>query len=164
MWHLQDEDLVGLAFAELPALQKATCEGHLRTCPACASAYEELARAVAWLEKGPTQPAPPFAWARLKGRIERSISRKDWREPAWTPLILGNVAGILLILMLIFWGGGWLENATVWQSIRMWPLAARFGPRGLTALFFFGVGAMATLAMTPILWWESRRAPRGIVK
>jgi anti-sigma factor RsiW len=164
MWHLQDEELVGLVFAELPAFQKATCEEHLRTCSACAAAYEELNRAVAFLEKGPTQPVPPFAWARLKGRIERSVPRNDWCEPAWTPLILGNVAGMLLILVVIFWGGGWLEHATVWQSIRMWPLAAEVGPRGLTALFFFGAGAMGTLAMTPILWWESRRANKSIVK
>jgi anti-sigma factor RsiW len=163
MWHLQDEDRVGLVFEELPDHQRETCEMHLRTCPACTSAYDELARAVVLLERGPTEPAPPFAWARLKVRIERSVSRGDWCEPAWMPLILGNAAGILLILALIFWGGGWLEKASIWQSIRTWPLAAEVGPRCLTALLFFGAGALVTLALTPILWWESRRAQKGIV-
>jgi anti-sigma factor RsiW len=163
MWHLQDEDLVGLVFEELPAPQREACEAHLRNCAACTSAYRELARAIAILERGPAEPAPPFAWARLQGRIVRSVPRGDWSEPAWMPLILGNAAGILLILALIFWSGGWLEKASIWQSIRTWPLAAQVGPRYLTALLFFGAGALVTLALTPILWWESRRAQKGIV-
>jgi len=164
MRHLQDEELVGLAFDELSGAERAACREHIRTCAVCSTAFEGLARAVVLLEKEPTEPPPPFAWARMKARVERTSASRDWHEPAWAPLILGNAAGITLVLVLIFIAGGWLEKAPVWQAIRTWPLAAEVGPRSLTALVFFGSGALVTLALTPIFWWESRRPRKGIVK
>lgn len=164
MWHVRNDELVGLVFDELPGEVLDDCRQHLRTCASCSAAFEELSRAVALLEKEPTEPAPPFAWARLKARIERRDSKSDWREPAWTPLVLGNAAGILLVLFLIFFAGGWLEGSTLWQAVKTWPLAGAFGPRSLIAVIFFSAGALITLALTPIFWWESKRPPKGLVK
>jgi hypothetical protein len=119
------------------------------------------ARLAAPLWKG---SATPFAWSRLKARVEQSGPRYEWHEPAWGPLILGNAGGIILVLVFIFLTGEWLKSAPVWQSIQMWPLAASFGPHGLIALGFFSMGALVTLALTPIFWWESRRPRKAIVK
>jgi hypothetical protein len=164
MRHLQDEELVGLAFDELSGDERAACREHIQDCTVCATAFDGLTSAVALLEKEPTEPPPPFAWVRLKARVEQTGAGSDWQEPAWGPLILGNAAGIILVLTLIFLAGGWLEKASVWQAIRTWPLAAEVGPRSLAALVFFGSGALVTLALTPIFWWESRRPRKGIVK
>jgi hypothetical protein len=164
MRHLQDEELVGLAFDELSGAGRAACKEHVQDCTVCAGALDSLTQAIALVEKEPTEPPPPFAWARLKIRIGKTGAGSDWQEPAWRPLILGNAAGIILVLILIFFAGGWLERASVWQEIRTWPLAAEVGPRSLTALVFFSAGALATLALTPILWWESRRPRKGMVK
>jgi hypothetical protein len=164
MRHLQDEEIVGLVFDELPREDVEACRNHVRACAACAAAFEGLSRAVALLEKEPTEPPPPFAWSRLKARVERSGPHYEWHEPAWGPLILGNAGGIILVLIFIFLIGGWLENAPVWKYIRTWPLAASFGPQGLIALGVFSMGALVTLALTPIFWWESRRPRKAIVK
>ena len=164
MRHLQDEELVGLVFDEMPGKEQNACSEHIQACARCASAFEELSRAVVLLEREPTEPPPPFAWSRLKARVEGSGPRYEWREPAWGPLILGNAGGIILVLIFIFLIGGWLEHAPVWQSIQTWPLAIRFGPQGLIALLFFSLGALVTLALTPIFWWESRRPRKAMVK
>ena len=164
MKHLQDEELVGLVFGELAPEELDCCKEHLRACGACAAAFEALARAVRLLEKEPTETPPPFAWARLKARIDRSGTERDWADPAWTPLILGHVAGMILVLLFIFLAGGWLATTTLWQSLRTWRLAAEIGPRGLTAVLFFGAGALVTLSLAPIFWWESRRPRNGMVQ
>ncbi len=164
MSHLQDEEMVGLVFGELDEDERDSCLPHLRSCPDCTAAVDRLSRAVALLEKRPMEPAPPFAWTRIKSRIERSGASQDWSEPAWLPLILGNVAGIVLIISLISVGGMLLESASVWRVVRAWPLAREIGPRNLAALVFFGMGALVTLALTPILWWESRHPRKGIMK
>ena len=132
--------------------------------PGVPAAFEALARAVNLLEREPTEAPPPFAWARLKARIEKSGTGRDWAEPAWTPLILGNIAGMILVLLFIFLTGGWLATTPLWQSRRAWRLAAEIGPHGLTAVVFFGAGALVTLALTPIFWWESRRPRNGFVQ
>jgi hypothetical protein len=164
MRHLENEELVGLVFDKLAGQELDAYREHLRACPRCSAAFEGLARAVVLLEKEPTEAPPPFAWSRLKARMEGSGASRDWAEPAWTPLILGNVAGIILVLLFIFLAGGWLEKGPIWPAIRTWSVAARIGPRGLAALIFFGAGALVTLALTPIFWWEQWRARKGIVK
>jgi anti-sigma factor RsiW len=164
MCHLRDHTLVALVFDEIAAEERRDCRLHMETCSKCQAAFEALAHAAAVLEKNPNEPAPPFAWARLKARVEKSRSSRDWAEPAWTPLVLGNIAGIVLVLALISLTGGWLEKAPVWQEVQTWPLAAQFGPRSLAAVLFFGIGALVTLAMTPILWWESCHPQKGIIK
>ncbi len=164
MGHLQDEELVGLVFDELAREERDSCNKHLSACPGCTASFVALARAVNLLEKEPTEAPPPFAWARLKARIEKSGTERDWADPAWTPLILGHVTGMILVLVFIFLAGGWLATTPLWQSLRTWKLAAEIGPRGLTAVFFFGAGALVTLALAPIFWWESRRPRNGTVQ
>ncbi len=164
MWHPQDEEMVGLVFGEPTGTGREDCIAHLRTCPSCKAAYERLVRAVALLDKEPMEPAPPFAWSKLRARIEQSGAGRDWSDPPWAPLVLGNLAGIFLAILIIGLTGRWLESASAWQVIRTWPLAREVGPRSLTALAFFGTGALVTLALTPIFWWESRRPHRRIVK
>ncbi len=161
MCHLEDEELVGLSFDELTGQERDACREHLRSCPGCNAAFERLARAIALLEKEPTEAPPPFAWLRLKARLEGSGTRRDWTEPTWAPLVFGNLAGILLILLIIFAAGGWLARNPVWPGIRAWSVAALIGPHGLAALIFFGAAALVTLALTPIFWWEQWRAQRN---
>lgn len=164
MRHLRDEELVGLVFDEVPREELDPCREHIQACVACAAAFEGLSRTVVLLESEPPVPPPPFAWSRLKARVQQSGPSCEWHEPAWGPLILGNAGGIILVLIFIFLIGGWLETTPVWQSIRTWPLAARVGPQGVIALGFFGIGALVTLALTPVFWWESRHPRKAIVK
>jgi hypothetical protein len=164
MRHLQKEELVGLVFDELAGKEWESCQSHLRTCPECEAAFEALARAVSLLQNEPTEAPPPFAWARLKARIDKSGPGRDWTDPAWVPLIVRNVAGMILVLLFIFLAGGWLSTTTLWQSLRTYRLAAEIGPRGLMTILFFCAGSIATLALAPILWWESRRPRNGAVQ
>jgi len=164
MRHLRDEELVGLVFDELPREELDPCREHIQACVACAAAFAGLSRAVVLLESEPTEAPPAFAWSRIKARVEHSGPSYEWHEPAWGPLILMNAGGIILVLIVIFVIGGWLETTPVWQSILTWSLAARVGPQGIIALGFFSIGALVTLALTPVFWWESRRPRKAIVK
>ncbi len=164
MSHLQDEKLVSLVFCELTGGDLDACTAHLQDCPECSEGLERLDRAVALLEKAPAEPPPPYAWLKLKDRVEWSGASRDWDEPAWMPLVFGSAAGILLIILLIFAAGGWLEKAAAWQVVRTWPLAREVGPRSLIAVVFFSAGALVTLALTPIFWWESRQPRNHAVK
>ncbi len=165
MWHLREEDMVSLVFDELDGDERAAGAAHLRACQDCSSSFDHLVQAAGLLSKEPMEPAPPFAWSKIRARIERSTSsHSDWSEPAWMPLVLGNIAGIVIVVAAIVLAGAWLENAPVWSTIRTWPLPRGVGPRSLTALIFFGAGSLATLALTPIFWWESRHPGKHIVK
>jgi len=164
MKHLGEEVLVGLVFDELALEERDSYNRHLRACPECTTALKALARAVSLIEKEPAEPPPPFAWVRLRARIEKSGTGRDWADPAWAPLILGHVAGMILVLLFIFLTGGWLGTTPLWESLRTWKLAGEIGPCGLTAVAFFGAGALVTLALAPILWWESRRPRNGVVQ
>ncbi len=164
MWHLQEEDMVSLVFDEVEGDRRAACKAHQRACPDCRESIDRLVRAAELLGKEPMEPAPPFAWSKIRARIERSRAPRDWSEPAWTPLVLGNIAGIALVTLTIALAGKWLESASLWDTIRTWPLARGVGPRSLTALLFFGAGSLVTLALTPIFWWESRLTSKHIVK
>ncbi len=164
MWHLKDEEIVSFVAGDLPGEKRESCAAHLHACPDCSSAAEKVARATELLLKQPMEPAPPFAWSKIRGRIERSGVHRDWSEPAWTPLVLGNAAGIALVVAAILLAGSWLEDASIWNSVRAWPLAGGIGPRSLVALVFFGASALVTLALTPIFWWESRQSRKRVVK
>ncbi len=164
MWHLKDEEMVSYVSGDLAGDRRKACASHLRSCSDCRSAVEDVTLAVQLLASQPMRSAPPFAWSKIKARIEGSMTRRDWAEPAWTPLVLGNVAGIALIILTISAAGGWLENASIWRSVGAWPLAKEVGPRSLVALVFFGAAALVTLALTPIFWWESRHPRKRVVK
>jgi anti-sigma factor RsiW len=164
MRHLNEVELLGLLYDELDGDDRESRRAHLSACPDCASAYDRLGRAIALLEREPLEPAPAFAWPRLKDRVDRSSGEHDWDEPHWAPLILRNVAGIVIAILLMFLTAGWLARPAVWESIQSWPLAHNLGPLNLTVLFFFGAGALVALALAPVLWWETRRPRNGIVK
>jgi hypothetical protein len=157
-------ELLGLLFDEPACGESETLQAHLAACPVCTAACNQLGRAAALLEREPMEPAPAFAWPRLKASIDRTGACRDWDEPAWAPLILRNVAGILVAILLMVLAAGWLERADFWHSIQSWPVTRGIGPLSLAALVFFGAGALVTLALTPILWWETRRPHNGIVK
>jgi anti-sigma factor RsiW len=164
MRHVGEVQLIRLVFGELAGKELDACLAHLKDCPGCSERLVHFRSAVALLENHPTEPPPPYAWSKIKARIERSGTSRDWDEPAWLPLVLGNAAGILLVILVIWLVGGWLGRTSVWQTIRTWPLAREVGPRSLIALVFFGAGALITLALTPIYWWESRNPQNRVVK
>jgi hypothetical protein len=157
MRHLSQDEMAGLVFDEVGGSVRTRCLAHLDSCPACTGTFEDLCRAAALLEREPLEPAPVFAWARLEARIGRPGDERDWPEPAWVPLILAHAAGVALLATCIAVAGAWLETASVWESLRAWPVAREIGARGIVAVAIFAAGALATMAMAPVLWWESRR-------
>ena len=157
--HLRDDELVALAFAELPDRKEADCRLHLASCPRCRLELGTLEQAIVVLEREPLESPPAFAWTRLRARVMKSGAAREWQEPNWLPVILGHAGGVLLIILIVLVAGNWLESARIWESLRLWPFARSFGPHGLVALAIFSAGALLTLAMAPVFWWESQQAP-----
>ena len=159
---LRDDELVALVFSDLSCEKEAVCRKHIDLCARCRVELESLEHAVTVLQGTPPASPPPFAWPKLQARIIKSGTTRDWTEPSWLPLILGHAGGILLIMIVILLLGGWLENASIWKSLPLWALARSFGPHGFVALVIFATGALLTLAMTPVFWWESQRVPQRL--
>ena len=157
MRHLTEDELVARAFDHDPSGSGAQVAGHLEHCAECRAALGCLARAVALLEAEPMEPAPLQAWQRLRSRLEAERVGNDWTEPRWLPLILAHAGGAALVLVAIVLAGAWLETTVLWHSIRLWPLARATGGWGVAGVLFFLAGTLATLAMAPVLWWESRQ-------
>jgi len=157
MPHLGEEELVAIAFAEVPPDMRAAIDAHLARCRECRTACGDLARAVALLEAQPLEPAPPGGWARLRSRLEKTRGDREWAEPAWIPLLAAHAGGAALMLAAMVFFGAWLETTALWQFVRSWPPARAAGGWGATAAVFFGLGTLGTLAMAPVLWWESRQ-------
>jgi anti-sigma factor RsiW len=160
--HLKDDELVALVFSDLSHEKETACRKHIDSCERCRAELESLRHAVSMLQEAPIANPPPFAWSRLHARIQKSGTSRDWTEPSWLFLILGHAGGMLLIMMVILLMGSWLETAFLWKSLRLWALARSFGPHGFVALVLFAIGALLTLAMTPVFWWESQRVPQHL--
>jgi len=89
--------------------------------------------------------------------MERSRRpERDWIEPRWLPLVVVNLAVVTIALGLVLILGGWLESSLLWRWMSKSDLASTIGPRGLVALAFIAGGGFCVLALTPVLWWESR--------
>jgi anti-sigma factor RsiW len=156
MEHLREEELVALALDEGSSEARTSSCLHLECCPECRTALRDLIRAVALLEAEPTEPVPPHAWTRLRSQLEDARRTRDWTDASWIPITLAHAGGAVLMLVAAILLGTWLESTTLWLSIRTWPLARAAGGWGVAAAVFFGGGTFVTLALTPVLWWESR--------
>ncbi len=162
MQHLTEEQLVGLVLehrVSYPSRQRQRADSgrqHLAACPECRAKYEELREVTAFL--GESRAVPPVsAWWRLKGRMERSRRPgRDWTEPRWLPLVSVHLAVIVIAVALILVLGGWLESSSLWEWMRTSEFISTIGPRGLIGLAFIAGGGLCVLALTPVLWWESR--------
>lgn len=162
MQHLTEEQLVGLVLEHSASHPSRTRERaasgrqHLGVCPECRAKYEELREVTGFL--GESRAAPPVsAWSRLKGRMDRSRRPgRDWTEPRWLPLVSVHLAVIVIAVALILVLGGWLESSSLWEWMRTSEFVSRIGPRGLIGLAFIAGGGLCVLALTPVLWWESR--------
>jgi len=67
-----------------------------------------------------------------------------------------NLAVVIVAFALILVLGGWLESSSLWDWIRGSSLISMIGPRGLVGFAFIAGGGLCVLALTPVLWWESR--------
>lgn len=154
MRHLTEEQLVGLV------LHQDECadgeQRHLRLCSECRARREELRHVSALLRESRALP-PVSAWWRLKRRMERSTRPgRNWTEPRWLPLVGVHLATVAIAVGAILILGNWLESSGLWESIGTLGFISAIGPRALVVLAFIAVGGLGVLALTPILWWESR--------
>ncbi len=160
MRHLSEEQLVRLFLENGPACQgrKHQSPGgeHLAVCPACRAKFEELHEVTAFLKESRVA-APASAWSQLKGRLVRSRRPgRDWTEPRWLPLVVVHLTVVVIALALILVLGGWLESSSAWDWLGRLTVISKLGPRGVVALVFLIGGGLGVLALTPVLWWESR--------
>jgi len=163
MRHLTEERLVGLVLEDRALCGSRTRRSsdagrqHLARCAECRAKYEELNEVTALLDGGSRAVAPVLAWSGLKGRMERSRRPvRDWTEPRWVPLVAAHLVVVVAALALIVVLGGWLESSRVWEWMGEFELVRTIGPRGLVGLAFLAGGGLCVLALTPVLWWESR--------
>ena len=86
--HLGEEQLVALALGDVPDEQAAMLE-HLRACPSCRSAYEEISGAVdAVLPAAPTVAPPAGFDARVLERLDVSAQSPRGAGRAGSPCYL----------------------------------------------------------------------------
>ncbi len=87
--HLTDEQLSMLMDGRLDAKAQQRAETHLRTCPACRQAYEELRQTVALLRATPRVAVPrAFTLSEADvGRVPRRRHTTSWTR--WATVLVG---------------------------------------------------------------------------
>jgi len=162
MKHLTEEDLIAYACGNPSGEGLDAAKAHLGECSLCAASVKETRSILEGLERLPIVPPPTFAWSRLQARVQAtSQPGRAPEEPRWLALALAHVGAVLAAAALIVASGAWLSSSELWAALAQIPAARALGPTGATALCFFGIGTLASLALTPALWWESRSTSRG---
>ena len=154
---------LALHFAEGDAATLAAAESHLASCAECRAYREELGGLQAALQTWVDEPAP----AALRERVLARALATARQAPAPAPM--HDARGLFLLVPVM----AALVAATkvVAAQLEAWLDAAGYGslvlldvlgPTASAALLLLALGALATLALAPALFLESRGPRRTL--
>ena len=154
---------LALHFAEGDAATLAAAESHLASCAACRAYREELGGLQVSLEAWADEPPPPALRERVLARALATARQAP--APAVThdaralfllvPVMAALVAATRLVAAQI---EAWLYSPGYGGLVLLDVL----GPTASAALLLLALGALATLALAPALFLESRGPRRTL--
>ena len=147
---------LALHFAEGDAAALAAAESHLASCAECRAYREELGGLQAVLETWAEEPPPPALRERVLARAvatSRQAPAPAARPHALPLILLVPVMAVLVAATRIVAVGleAWIdapEGSLVLLDV--------LGPTASAALLLLALGGLATLALAPALFLESR--------
>ena len=154
---------LALHFAEGDAATLAAAQSHLASCAACRAYREELGGLQASLEAWADEPPPAALRERVLARALATARQAP--APAATPdalalfLLVPVMAALVTAMKLVAVQlEAWLD-APGYGSLVLLDVV---GPTAMAALLLLALGALATLALAPALFLESRGPRRTL--
>jgi hypothetical protein len=154
---------LALHFAEGDAATLAAAESHLASCAACRAYREELAGLQAALQTWVEEPPPPALRERVLARA--LATPRQAPAPRSTPhalplfLLVPVMAALVAATMLV---AAQLEAWLYSPGYHGLVLLDVLGPTASAALVLLALGGLATLALAPALFLESRGPRRTL--
>lgn len=154
---------LALHFAEGDAATLAAAESHLASCAACRAYREELGGLQASLEAWADETPPPALRERVLARAVATARQ----APAPAPMQDARALLLLVPVMAALWAAtsvvaGQLEAWLYSPGYRGLVLLDVLGPTASAALLLLALGGLATLALAPALFLESRSPRRTL--
>jgi hypothetical protein len=154
MGHPPADALLELHYGEATAGERATILPHVEGCRECATFLADLGRLDRDLSPGPEDTPPAEGLERVLARVA-SVGPARRPRADWV-VALAPSAAVMLAGAWAIHAGGERLNALGMVPGALWGLVPGelLGP-SLAALGLLGLGALATLALAPVLILES---------
>ncbi len=153
--------LLAFHFREGDERELVRVKRHVEQCPECRLVIADLRMVETALQRWPDVASPDTA---LDGIMERIATARPPAPPLPArprPSVLAAkpffqiVAVIFALLFVIGWLGRGVKLLPWWQTVSKWGVMQLFGPAAVAVFLIFILGTIVTLALSPILIWET---------
>lgn len=162
MCEMNKNHLLGLFFHEGTEREEKKIRDHVRQCAQCQEYLTVLEQTRDLLHQWPDEKPRTDTLDQIMKNVPRPMVEQTAMKPAFTLMaLLWIPLSAIAILATILLVKDKLTRLPLWQTIENLWVVQQLGSFGVTALLVFLVGITITLALTPILIFESRSKQYG---
>jgi len=152
--------LLAVHFAEGTGEEDRLIRAHVQQCVECRLYLDLIGNTDRWLCEWGDENPPAGGFELLLERIEAAeplpavVKKRNTVLPI-TPFlkILTGIAAMVGIILLLTHR---LAAFSFWDKVRLWWVVEWIGPLGVAAAVTICAGVLITLALSPVLLWESQ--------
>jgi len=156
MSHPNKNELAAFFYKEISIQRGKAVQRHLLTCPECRYYVAVLSRTAELLTSLPVESPAANSFEKIMSSIPKNRpqpSRVKSIIPVW-PIFEFTIAIIMIIASIILFQNR-LTETVIWNTLQQTWVIKTIGSYGFTAVIFFSIGSFITLALAPILYFES---------
>ncbi|MFA8342977.1 MAG: hypothetical protein ACEPO8_08425 [Rhodothermaceae bacterium] len=144
---------------------RAKVKKHIETCSECKEYLNDLIETGKTLDMiKPEKPLPDTFETILSSINEVPQIAKPAARTMDSVPILKIAITILFVLLGLYFLQSKMEFLDIWNSIEKSWLVKTFGKYSFIIVAFFSMGSLVTLALAPILFMQSNKGKRIIIK
>lgn len=154
---LNKNKILDFYFSEGTESELNNIREHINKCSSCQLYLSEIKQTMCKLEKLEDQAPPENVLNRIIAEVSVSVPKPAVKERT-TPVtsILQIALGQIFLFALIYIVNSSAVITKIWDSVKNFQLFQVLGSMGLTVIIVFGLGAFVTLAVAPVLLFESK--------
>jgi hypothetical protein len=150
-------DLLKLYFAEGSETELADLREHMNHCSICQNYYGTLKQTMCKIDKLEDEEPPQYILTKIINEVTTSVPKPAKKKNAALTSILQIALGQIFIFAVIYILNSKIEISELWSVIKSYWLFQLIGSVGITIFIVFIAGVLVTLAMAPILLFESEK-------
>ena len=157
MCNINKNLLLDLYFHEISGKKEQKVRKHMEQCSQCReylSTLEQTNRSLhQWRDQAPQPNTLEVILEKIAEPAPKPASVNLARAAAPFIKIVVSILAVLLILVFLH---NQITHFSFWETLKEWWFVKFIGSFGVTAVLFFLLGAIITLAFSPVLIWESQ--------